>query len=147
MGWVGGGCRLAAGLVGIAKERPRGSSHGGTCSKAEVELGSGVLRLTMQTILLDATQWSCQSMAREAGATDSFVDRVWWSCSLKSTPSANHRGEHRSSVPGRTSVRRGASVWILRTTLLSSALTGRTRFRPWIERRRVRCPGEAEAGL
>ena len=71
------------GLDGITKERPRGGNHGGKCSKKQRELRSEVIRLTTQTAPPNATHWSCRSMARQAGTTHSFVNRVWQSCGLK----------------------------------------------------------------
>jgi len=71
------------GLEGIAKERPRGGNHGGKSTEAQAALRSEVIRLTTQTDPLDATHWSCRSMAKAAGTTHSFVHRVWQSCGLK----------------------------------------------------------------
>ena len=71
------------GLEGMVKERPRGSHHGGPCSKAQAELRSQVIRRTTPTEPPDATHWSCRSRARAAGTTHSFVHRVGRSCGLK----------------------------------------------------------------
>ena len=71
------------GMPSIEKERPRGANHGGKDSKSQAELRSQVLEATTQTIPIDATHWSCRSMARHLGTTHSFVNRVWRAHGLK----------------------------------------------------------------
>ena len=71
------------GMSSIEKERPRGANHGGKDSNRQAELRSEVLEATTQTIPIDATHWSCRSMARHLGTTHSFVNRVWRAHGLK----------------------------------------------------------------
>ena len=71
------------GMSSIEKERPRGANHGGKDSKSQAELRSQVLEATTQTIPIDATHWSCRSMARHLNTTHSFVNRVWRAHGLK----------------------------------------------------------------
>ena len=71
------------GMSSIEKERPRGANHGGKDSDKQAELRSQVLEATTQTIPVDATHWSCRSMARHLNTTHSFVNRVWRAHGLK----------------------------------------------------------------
>ena len=57
------------GMAGISKERPQGGNHGGKRTRAQAQLRCNVIHLTTQTEAPDATDWSCQSMARAASTT------------------------------------------------------------------------------
>ena len=71
------------GLAGIEKERPRGGNHGGRSDAARAALRSRVVELTTTRTPKDATHWSCRTMAREVGASRSFVSRTWRANGLK----------------------------------------------------------------
>ena len=58
-------------------------NHGGRCPKAQAALRTEIIRRTTRERPLDATHWSCRSMARAAGTTHSFVNTVWRSAGLK----------------------------------------------------------------
>lgn len=70
-------------LEGIRKERPRGGNHGGKNAKDQEKLRQQIIAATTQTKPLDATHWSCRSMAKAMGTTHSFVNRVWLANGLK----------------------------------------------------------------
>ena len=68
---------------GIAKNRPRGSNHGGKSSRTQARLRSRIIKKTMETKPEGATHWSTRLMAKELGTTHSFVNRVWQECGFK----------------------------------------------------------------
>jgi len=71
------------GFEGIVKELPRGSNQGGKNSGEQARLRTKIIELTTQTKPENATHWSTRTMAKAAGTTHSFVNRVWQESGLK----------------------------------------------------------------
>ena len=71
------------GFSGIEKELPRGNNQGGKKSADQATLRSKIIKMTTQSKPIDATDWSTRSMAKAAGTTHSFVNRVWQEAGLK----------------------------------------------------------------
>jgi len=67
------------GLVGIAKDLPRGGRKPTKRSKVE----STIIRMTTQTEPENATHWSTRTLAEHLGVSQSMVHRVWKANGLK----------------------------------------------------------------
>jgi transposase len=70
-------------FTGIQKELPRGNNQGGKSSGEQARLRTKIIELTTQTKPENATHWSTRTMAKAAGTTHSFVNRVWQDSGLK----------------------------------------------------------------
>ncbi len=65
-------------LTGIEKDLPRGGRP-----RANEEVESEIIRMTMQEIPANATHWSTRLLAEEMGITQSMVHRTWKANGLK----------------------------------------------------------------
>ena len=68
-----------SGLAGIEKDLPRG----GRPRDRREQLESEIIRKTTQETPKNATHWSTRTLAKELGATQSMVHRVWQANGLK----------------------------------------------------------------
>lgn len=70
-------------MAGIVKDRPRGANQGGKKTVDQEKLRRKIIRMTTQEKPDGGTHWSTRTMAKAAGTTHSFVNRVWQDAGLK----------------------------------------------------------------
>ncbi|MFS1524008.1 IS630 family transposase [Microbulbifer sp. 2304DJ12-6] len=71
------------GLLGIEKDLPRGSNHGGKDSVEQAKLRSKIINMTTQDRPKGSTHWTTRGLAKVLGINHSFVNRVWREVGLK----------------------------------------------------------------
>lgn len=71
------------GLSGILKDKPRGATMYGSASEDHAKLRQKILDKTLNEKPEGATHWSTRTMAKEVGANQMFVSRVWRENGLK----------------------------------------------------------------
>lgn len=71
------------GYLGIARDRPRGSNHGGKDESEQAKLRSLIIKKTTTEKPQGATHWSTRSLAAALGTSHQFVATVWREAGLR----------------------------------------------------------------